>query len=86
MIFVEHNLKKKRITYEIYKINDKYYGRLFGCENPLNDDGSIELDENPDPGLKNRNILGLDIIKNLEFIESNNWANGQIYDARTGKT
>tara|TARA_B100001287_G_C22521478_1_gene452952 strand:+ start:37 stop:465 length:429 start_codon:yes stop_codon:yes gene_type:complete len=79
--------EKKESHIEIYKINDKYYGKIVWLANPLNDDRSIKLDKkNPDPGLKNRNILGLDIIKNLEFIESNNWSNGQIYDARTGKT
>ena len=79
--------EKKESHIEIYKINDMYYGKIVWLANPNNDDGSIKLDkENPDPELKNRNILGLEIIKNLEFIESNYWANGQIYDARTGKT
>ena len=79
--------EKKESHIEIYKINDMYYGKIVCLANPNNDDGSIKLDkENPDPELKNRNILGLEIIKNLEFIESNYWANGQIYDARTGKT
>ena len=79
--------EKKESHIEIYKINDVYYGKIVWLANPTNDDGSIKLDkENPDSKLKNRNILGLEIIKNLEFIGSNNWGNGQIYDARTGKT
>ena len=79
--------EKKESHIEIYKIDDMYYGKIVWLANPNNDDGSIKLDkENPDPELKNRNILGLEIIKNLEFIGSNNWGNGQIYDARTGKT
>ena len=79
--------EKKESHIEIYKINDVYYGKIVWLANPTNADGSIKLDkENPDSKLKNRNILGLEIIKNLEFIGSNNWGNGQIYDARTGKT
>ena len=78
--------EKKESHIEIYKIDDMYHGKIVWLANPNNDDGSIKLDkENPDPELKNRNILGLEIIKNLEFIGSNNWGNGQIYDARTGK-
>ena len=31
-------------------------------------------------------VIGLVIIKNLEYLENNKWANGNIYDARSGKT
>ena len=53
----------------------------------LNELGEIKLDvENPNKSLRHRTIQNLIIIKNLQFIETNQWSNGLIYDARSGKT
>ena len=41
---------------------------------------------NPDPTLRNRKILGLSILRNLEYHpNTNSWENGMIYDSKHGK-
>ncbi|MGB4398352.1 MAG: DUF2147 domain-containing protein, partial [Daejeonella sp.] len=42
--------------------------------------------QNPDLALRNRKIIGLEILRNLKFNASTNrWEKGIIYDVRTGK-
>lgn len=42
-------------------------------------------DLNPDPGLRDRRLLGLAIFANLQTSGKNKWK-GQVYDPNTGKT
>tara|TARA_Y100000994_G_scaffold201556_1_gene172238 strand:+ start:85 stop:513 length:429 start_codon:yes stop_codon:yes gene_type:complete len=80
--------EKKQSHIEIYQIdNDTYEGKIVWLAEPLNELGEIKLDkENPDKSLRNRKIQNLIIIEKLKFIETNQWSNGSIYDARSGKT
>ena len=80
--------EKKQSHIEIYQIdNDTYEGKIVWLAEPLNELGEIKLDkENPDKSLRHRKIQNLIIIENLQFIETNQWSNGSIYDARSGKT
>lgn len=80
--------EKKESHIEIYKNKQgKYEGKIIWLANPLDENGEIKLDkENPNKKLRNKTIQNLVIINNLEFIKENNWSNGNIYDARSGKT
>ena len=80
--------EKKQSHIEIYQIdNDTYEGKIVWLAEPLNELGEIKLDkENPDKSLRHRKIQNLIIIEKLQFIETNQWSNGSIYDARSGKT
>ena len=80
--------EKKQSHIEIYQIDDDTYeGKIVWLAEPLNELGEIKLDkENPDKSLRHRKIQNLIIIKKLQFIETNQWSNGSIYDARSGKT
>ena len=80
--------EKKQSHIEIYQIDDDTYeGKIVWLAEPLNELGEIKLDkENPDKSLRNRKIQNLIIIEKLQFIETNQWSNGSIYDARSGKT
>lgn len=41
---------------------------------------------NPNPALRNRKILGLQILRNLKYHpKTNSWENGMVYDSRHGK-
>lgn len=41
---------------------------------------------NPNPALRNRKLLGLQILRNLEYHpKTNTWENGMVYDSRHGK-
>ena len=43
-------------------------------------------DENPDPALQDRPIIGLVILKDFEFDGEEEWEDGTIYDPKNGKT
>ena len=80
--------EEKQSHIKIYKnTNNLYEGKIIWLAEPLDDAGEIKTDKkNPDKNLQNQTIEGLIIIKDLEFNDNNNWSNGTIYDARSGKT
>lgn len=64
----------------IYKCGEKYCGKISWLEK------ADALDEkNPDESLQSRKLLGMDMIFDFEF-EGDQWEEGKIYDARSGKT
>lgn len=64
----------------IYKTNNKYYGSI-----TWGTGGSGTDDKNPDPALRKRPVIGLEILKDFVF-DSGEWIEGTIYDPREGKT
>lgn len=81
--------EKKNLIVEVYKQDHKYKAKIvwFDDTDDLNRPAEMRRDDqNPDPALRKRKILGLEILKLLAFNkESNSWENGVIYDALTGK-
>lgn len=66
----------KYIGTVVYMIPEKYENGL-----PPKDD------ENPDPKLRERSIVGLQILNGFEFdANKKEWKNGTIYDPKSGKT
>ena len=79
--------EEKQSKIEIYKENNKFYGKIIWLREPLDENGQIKLDKkNPNPTKRKNTIDGLVIMKDLEFIKTGVWENGEIYDARSGKT
>ena len=79
--------EEKQSKIEIYKENNKFYGKIIWLKEPLDENGQIKLDKkNPNPIKRTNTILGLVIMNDLEFIKPGVWENGEIYDARSGKT
>ncbi len=76
---------KKDSRFLIYKQGNKYFGKVvWGTEM---DKGIVSKDtKNPDPKLRNRELLGLVLLKDFEFDKADTWENGTIYDPREGKT
>ena len=71
---------------EIYKRGDKYFGKLSWIKEPNDEKGKPKVDaKNPNPSLKTKPILGLEILKDFIF-EDGKWTDGTIYDPQTGKT
>jgi len=70
---------------QIFKIGDAYYGKIVWLQNPTAD-GKLRLDvNNSDKSKRNREIIGLQILKDFRF-EDNEWSGGKIYDPESGKT
>ena len=71
---------------EIYKKGEKYFGKLVWIKEPNDEKGKPKTDiKNPTQSLRNKPILGLEILKDFSF-DTDSWNDGSIYDPKTGKT
>jgi Uncharacterized protein conserved in bacteria len=77
----------KNLIVQIYKSGNSYCGKMVWFKS---DDNSKSMEEwtdkhNPDPALRSRKILGMDVISGIVYdTKSESWENGKIYDAQTG--
>jgi uncharacterized protein (DUF2147 family) len=73
---------------EIYKSNNKYFGKIVWLKEPNNKNGNPVRDtENPKPILQKRPVLKLVVLTNLVYdSKSKEWINGEVYDPESGKT
>ena len=74
---------------KIFKAKDgKYYGNIKWLDEPNEEDGTAKVDDdNPNPELQNRPILGLQLLKYFVYDEKDKeWVDGKIYDPKEGKT
>ena len=66
---------------EIYESNGKVNGKVVWLEK-----GSDTRDKrNPDPALKNRKLIGIDLLSGL-VKKDNKYEGGKVYDPKSGKT
>ena len=71
---------------EVYKQGDVFNGKIVWLQNPTEADGTPAIDNlNPDPKLRTRQVLGLNMLNNLKKV-GNEYAGGSIYDPGNGKT
>jgi uncharacterized protein (DUF2147 family) len=71
---------------DIYKKNEKYYGKIVWLKNPKNEQGAIKTDvRNPEDKLKLKPLLGLEILKDFIY-DGDKWTDGKIYDPKSVKT
>jgi len=68
--------------------NGSFYGDIKWLENKSNDDGTPKLDDkNENEKLRDKTVLGLQILKGFEFdSKDKEWLDGTIYDPKNGKT
>jgi uncharacterized protein (DUF2147 family) len=71
---------------DIYKKNEKFYGKIVWLKNPRDEKGNAKTDlRNPDESMRTKPMLGLEILKDFVY-EDGKWTNGKIYDPKSGKT
>lgn len=72
---------------EIYKSNNKYFGKLIWGKTMYEADGvtSKKDDKNKDKNLRSRKLKDLIILTDFVY-QDGVWDNGEIYDAYSGKT
>lgn len=82
--FTENNDAK----IEIYKIGNKYYGRIIQLKEPIDKEtGKPKTDKhNPDASQRSKPLLNMILVSGFEFDGKAEWNNGTIYDAKSGKT
>jgi len=80
--------EEKTSKIKIEKEDGKYIGTIAYVipENYENGEPPKD-DENPDESLRDRSILGLQILKGFEYdAKEEEWVDGKIYDPKSGKT
>ena len=80
--------EEKDAKIQIFEEKNILVGKIVWLKEPKDEFNKWKLDkENPNEKLRNRKILGLQIINNLNW-DSNKreWRGGEIYDAREGDT
>ncbi len=78
---------------EVIRRDDLYCGSIVGLIEPFYGagersgmDGVPRVDvENPDKKLRDRPLLGLEILRDFRF-EEDKWVGGRVYDPKNGKT
>ncbi len=86
--------QEKDARIEIFKCGVKYCGKIVSLKEPDYPAGSKEgtpgtpkLDHhNPDPALRSKPIIGLQIVNDFVFAGDNLWKDGTVYDPKKGKT
>ncbi len=82
-------LPKKNFIVEVFKSSNQYKAKIAWFKDT--DDKSkpmkVRTDEkNPDPALRKRKLIGLEVLNNLVFNpKTNQWESGKIYDAKSGR-
>ncbi|NOY36696.1 MAG: DUF2147 domain-containing protein [Chlorobi bacterium] len=77
----------KETIIEIYKQGNKYHGKIVWLKEPYENGKPKVDDDNPDPKLQNRPIMGLTLLQNFVYDrDKQQWNNGIIYDPKSGKT
>lgn len=81
--------ERKDAKIEVYKQNGKYYGKIIWLKNDVEDDGTKPNrdDKNEDARLRNRTVIGINILKDLVWdADEGEYNDGEIYDPRSGST
>jgi len=79
---------------EISAVGDQYSGKIVWLDEPLytadDEDGEVgepKVDKNnPDPALRSRPIVGLELMRGFTYDGKGTWKKGTIYDPDNGKT
>ena len=74
---------------EIRPCSDGLCGKVVWLRSPIGDDGcELRDDKNPDPAVRGRTIVGLEILHGLKQLdeEGRQWSGGLIYDPTGGRT
>lgn len=79
---------------EISEVDGTYVGKIVWLEEPVyppDDEGGMagkgKVDrENPDPELRDRPVVGLEMLHGFVYAGDNLWKKGRIYDPENGKT
>jgi len=78
------------VAVKVYKNNNQYQAKVVWFDEKLGSGKPMESrydNENPNPELRTRKIIGMQILSGLQYnSENKSWENGKIYDASSGRT
>lgn len=80
--------EEKTSKIEVKKVDGKYIGTIVYMIPEKYENGAPPKDdENPDETLRNRSIVGLQILSGFKYdAKDKEWVDGTIYDPKSGKT
>jgi uncharacterized protein (DUF2147 family) len=71
---------------EIFERDGKFFGKIIWIDIPKDVDINMATDKNnPDPSLRSRKILGLEMIADLVY-NNGEWIDGKLYSPEKGRT
>ena len=77
------------VAVEVYKQSGEYKAKVIWFDESLGSGKPMHTRtdfENPDPHLRKRKILGMQVLEGLEYNSAKNtWENAKIYDASSGR-
>lgn len=80
---------ERNLIVEVYPYKNTYKAKMVyftGGVTKAKPMESITDKKNPNPALRNRKVLGLDVVENLTYNPgSNSWEGGRIYEVQSGK-
>ena len=71
---------------EIYKVDNFYNGKIIWMLEKEKDRSLLKDKENPVDSLKNRPVVGIEVMRNYKYGEDGVWNGGTFYAAKKGKT
>jgi uncharacterized protein (DUF2147 family) len=72
---------------QLFDCNSLLCGRLIWLQAPRDSQGQFKRDKrNPDPALRQRQLCGLTVIRDLRSSGPNHWEDGRFYYPDSGKT
>jgi uncharacterized protein (DUF2147 family) len=69
---------------EVYSCEGGYCAKIIWIRDSLKNGRPVADDKNPDETLRNRPVLGLEIMKGFEYDGDAVWKRGKIYDPESG--
>jgi uncharacterized protein (DUF2147 family) len=80
-------LIKGEAAVQIFECNSLLCGRILWLQAPRDAEGQLKRDgKNPDPALRQRELCGLTVIRDLRSSGPNHWGDGWFYYPDSGKT
>jgi uncharacterized protein (DUF2147 family) len=76
----------ENVKVEIFKRDGKFFGKIVWIDIPKDVDINFPTDKNnPDPKLRSRKIMGLEMITDLKYANGI-WEDGKLYSPKKGQT
>ncbi|TFF35373.1 DUF2147 domain-containing protein [Mucilaginibacter psychrotolerans] len=80
--------QEKNLIVQVFKEDSQFKAKIVWFNNGAGDKAMESWTDkhNPDPALRNRKLLGMNVLEKLVYKpETNSWEDGMIYDAQAGK-
>lgn len=78
--------EENKAIVEVYACENAYCGKIIWIGKKSEDGSPLKDINNPDPKLRERTIVGTNILQNLEYSGEGEYEDGEIYDPESGKT